>query len=736
MESDGDKQIKKIEEELNKLINNYEEFNILRRLNENNNYLALSSNIDTQIQTYRDRNRDIDILKKGKEAIDSIKKLNESGKKFKKKKIINEIVDYYVNKYGEQHEKYFREVHESFDIEYLMHVYRNIHSGQNQNINDNTQVIEINEGKQEMTKEELLVEDLRDKIYTTNDKLTLRDRIIQLYFQKKIKLLDAFYLLFEIDGISRGDIKVMIEILKKYNIFLADYFKELIKKKKDIPELRREFYHLYALLRYEYDRQLIERLGIQRPMNTNQIQSELRKRIEEDNKDIKETIGLFRKMESKKISEKEINNIANIRNMKNKNVEDILKIIEIQDIKLDEIEFVKEFKMNRNPDEQILSFLLEFERQLVSTKFNPPNNNPINPNLARRLLQIPIDVWDRFMRQTQLTANNFRRNTPFRIILATAITGIVAFLSILGVDELIDLSVRGTTALHEAKNKFSIIIKAISKLLGQDTELHYDQDKPEFFLNEIKKFTLDQLKTGNIYNYVGPFTKLYERLINNSIPYDRLDKAAQIHDIQYGLAKSFEDIRKADDNFFNYIQKYRNEINKDPTIKRAADIAIDLIKTRHIIEDVTNLDSIKELFIQPIPIEKANELIRISLGTYLSFHPDQSENPELYKILESLKEDKNNIDINISNDKNINTFDLYNKKYYSTKNNYNDAIINNVLPRIGRQDILNEYNRVFAPSVLEDENILERIHNRSQRRQLMKQIKPSLANRQIKATSF
>lgn len=63
---------------------------------------------------------------------------------------------------------------------------------------------------------------------------------------------------------------------------------------------------------------------------------------------------------------------------------------------------------------------------------------------------------------------------------------------------------------------------------------------------------------GVTYNYLGPGTKLHERLRRGDPPLDGLnglDAAAKIHDIDYDEAKSWDDVRVADKKFIDNVEK-------------------------------------------------------------------------------------------------------------------------------------------------------------------------------------
>ena len=65
-------------------------------------------------------------------------------------------------------------------------------------------------------------------------------------------------------------------------------------------------------------------------------------------------------------------------------------------------------------------------------------------------------------------------------------------------------------------------------------------------------------------NYIGPGTKLIERLKNNDKPIVLSDKVAQAHDVRYTLSKNINDIKKADDimvNKLKYLRKNKMDIN-------------------------------------------------------------------------------------------------------------------------------------------------------------------------------
>lgn len=51
---------------------------------------------------------------------------------------------------------------------------------------------------------------------------------------------------------------------------------------------------------------------------------------------------------------------------------------------------------------------------------------------------------------------------------------------------------------------------------------------------------------GVMYNYAGPQTQIVKRLKRGDPPIDEIDALAQIHDIEYAKAKTYDDIKKSD----------------------------------------------------------------------------------------------------------------------------------------------------------------------------------------------
>jgi len=71
-----------------------------------------------------------------------------------------------------------------------------------------------------------------------------------------------------------------------------------------------------------------------------------------------------------------------------------------------------------------------------------------------------------------------------------------------------------------------------------------------------------KFKTGN---YAGPGTDLSQRLKDESIPINDVDKISKVHDIRYALAKTPEDINAADKQMLKSIIKSKDSlINRVP----------------------------------------------------------------------------------------------------------------------------------------------------------------------------
>jgi len=60
-------------------------------------------------------------------------------------------------------------------------------------------------------------------------------------------------------------------------------------------------------------------------------------------------------------------------------------------------------------------------------------------------------------------------------------------------------------------------------------------------------------------SYMGPGTKLTQRLLQNSKPKNYSDKVSQAHDIRYGLSQNTSDIRKADEKMLKSLEKAKRE---------------------------------------------------------------------------------------------------------------------------------------------------------------------------------
>ena len=65
-------------------------------------------------------------------------------------------------------------------------------------------------------------------------------------------------------------------------------------------------------------------------------------------------------------------------------------------------------------------------------------------------------------------------------------------------------------------------------------------------------------------NYMGPNTNLIERLRRGDPPRSLVDKASMAHDIRYALAKTPDDIRKADNIMMNAVERIARNRGDDP----------------------------------------------------------------------------------------------------------------------------------------------------------------------------
>jgi hypothetical protein len=65
------------------------------------------------------------------------------------------------------------------------------------------------------------------------------------------------------------------------------------------------------------------------------------------------------------------------------------------------------------------------------------------------------------------------------------------------------------------------------------------------------------------YNYAGPFTKLEDRLLKGDKPINKLDTAAQKHDMAYAIFKDKKDRHVAD----KVLEEEANKIKNDPNSK-------------------------------------------------------------------------------------------------------------------------------------------------------------------------
>ena len=99
-----------------------------------------------------------------------------------------------------------------------------------------------------------------------------------------------------------------------------------------------------------------------------------------------------------------------------------------------------------------------------------------------------------------------------------------------------------------------------------------------------EKHGILELKNGKygVANYMGPNTNLLERLRRGDPPRTEVDKASMAHDIRYALAKTPDDIRRADNIMMNAVD--RIALNKTDSIKNITQAR--LIKAKVIGEDL------------------------------------------------------------------------------------------------------------------------------------------------------
>ena len=70
-------------------------------------------------------------------------------------------------------------------------------------------------------------------------------------------------------------------------------------------------------------------------------------------------------------------------------------------------------------------------------------------------------------------------------------------------------------------------------------------------------------------NYLGPGTRLQQRLKRGDRGVNRLDELAKIHDIDYSKAKSLKDKWKADDKMIRAIKNLPGKKTKQERIVKA-----------------------------------------------------------------------------------------------------------------------------------------------------------------------
>lgn len=87
-----------------------------------------------------------------------------------------------------------------------------------------------------------------------------------------------------------------------------------------------------------------------------------------------------------------------------------------------------------------------------------------------------------------------------------------------------------------------------------------DNARPQFEGERHAILRLPNGRTG-FGNYIGPGTRVAERIARGDPPRTEIDKVAQMHDIRYSLAKNTDDIRKAD----NLMLKKIEEVQRNKT---------------------------------------------------------------------------------------------------------------------------------------------------------------------------
>ena len=80
-------------------------------------------------------------------------------------------------------------------------------------------------------------------------------------------------------------------------------------------------------------------------------------------------------------------------------------------------------------------------------------------------------------------------------------------------------------------------------------------------------------------NFAGPGTKLKERLARGDKPINEVDRISKAHDLRYGLAKNYDDVRKADEIMLGALGRMKG----DPLSRTAAQA---VMKGKLLLEDV------------------------------------------------------------------------------------------------------------------------------------------------------
>ena len=187
------------------------------------------------------------------------------------------------------------------------------------------------------------------------------------------------------------------------------------------------------------------------------------------------------------------------------------------------------------------------------------------------------------------------------------------------------------------------VLKAAATLTDKTIEAIYslpvaasDETARPRFEGELHAILLLPNGKNGIANYVGPGTRIIERLKRNDPPRTPVDAVAMAHDIRYTLAKNVDDIKRADEKMIDEISRVsdaprniflaKNFIQLQMKVENAGILAGDAFSTKNFEQ----------------PSEEDAKILREALDKYeKNILPDiKQEKKEIKEEIKEIKEEK------------------------------------------------------------------------------------------------